>query len=346
MISKLLIGTWKGVASFVPTGGKWASEKESLTNWGVFDLAVAPQVPKRVFAGTRGDGVWMSEDLGESWRLPHRGRPAPKKVRCLAIDPRNPDKIYAGTEPIAIWVSEDAGTTWRELLSVWDVPGIGDIRYPGQVIEPHVRDIVIHPDDSNTIYASLQVGYMIKSTDGGATWRKMTKGVDADIHSIVLRKGDPDHIYVTTGGGDGRRGTAPGRALYESLDGGESWRPTAMEFDLDYSVPLAAHPTDPDILYASLASSTPRKWKNREGGARATLIRSLNGGANWETVETGFDEMHEDFPMAIAFDESAPDNVFVATRYGRVFSSTDGGSTWSDLGIHVAEVTEMLAVRA
>lgn len=344
MTSMLMIGTWNGVASFKPVGGEWKAAKHALKNWGVFDLAISPLAPSRVYAATRGDGVWVSEDLGETWRLPNRGKPGPKKVRCLAIDPTNPDKIYAGTEPIAIWVSENGGATWRELPTVWDLPGIGEITYPGNIIEPHVRDITIHPKQPNTIYASLQVGFMIKSTDAGATWRLMNKGVDADIHTIVLRKDDPDHIYVTTGGGDGRRGTAPGRSLYESLDGGESWKPTAMEFELDYSVPLMPHPKNPDILYSALAYSTPRKWKTQEGGARALLIRSRNGGVNWEPVETGFKEMKSDYPMAIAFDEAEPDNVFVATRYGKVFASTNSGKAWSDLGIQTAEVTEMLAV--
>ncbi len=115
----------------------------------------------------------------------------------------------------------------------------------------------------------------------------------------------------------------------------------AMEFELDYSVPLTPHPTNPDILYSSLASSTPRRWKGRDGGARAELIRSEDGGETWQAVETGFEEMHQDFPMAIAFDATEPDNVYVATRYGRVFSSNDSGQAWTDLGINVAEVTEM-----
>jgi photosystem II stability/assembly factor-like uncharacterized protein len=345
MTSRLLIGTWEGIVSFTPDGGAWKTNKHALKNFGVFDLAISPEKPNRVFAGTRGDGVWVSEDLGDTWRLPNRGKPGPKKVRCLALDPNNPDKIYAGTEPIALWVSEDAGANWRELPQIWDLPGIGDITYPGQIIEPHVRDITIHPKRPDTIYASLQVGSMIKSTDGGKTWRRMlNNGVDCDIHTVVLRDDDPDHIYVTTGGGDGRKGIAPGRSLYESLDGGESWRPMAMNIELDYSVPLTPHPKNPDILYSALASSTPRKWKNRDGGARAELIRSKNGGALWETVETGFKQMHQDYPMAIAFDPIQPDQVFVATRYGHVFGSKDGGRGWSDLGIQVAEVTEMLAI--
>ncbi len=347
MTARLFISTWKGIRSFKPGEERWVEDHEGLTNWGVFDFAVCADSGNRIYAGTRGDGVWVSDDLGETWYLPNRGKPGPGKVRGLAVDPKNPDKVYVGTEPIAMWVTEDGGENWRKLDSIWrDIPNLEKVTYPGKVIEPHIRDITIHPQDSDTIYASLQVGSMIKSTDGGESWRLLNKGVDADIHTIILREDDPDHIYVTTGGGDGRRGTAPGRALYESPDGGESWKPMAMELEGNYSVPLAAHPRNPDILYASLANSTPRKWKGREGGAQAELIRSQDGGATWHTVETGFEEMHQDFPMAIAFDRGEPDCLFVATRYGRVFSSRDGGNAWTDLGIQVPEVTEMKAVVA
>ena len=146
MTTELFICTWKGVISAKPGDGQWTVDKEALTSWGIFDLAISPNASKRMFAGTRGDGVWVSDDLGETWRLPNRGKPGPGKVRGLAIDPNDPDKIYAGTEPIALWVSEDAGENWRKLDSVWDdIPGLDQLTYPGKVIEPHVRDITIHP---------------------------------------------------------------------------------------------------------------------------------------------------------------------------------------------------------
>ena len=117
-----------------------------------------------------------------------------------------------------------------------------------------------------------------------------------------------------------------------------------MEFEQTYSVPLTPHPTNPQIMFSSLATGTPTKWKNREGGAQAELIRSENGGETWQAIDTGYEAMRSEFPMAIAVDAIDHDRIYVATRYGKVFCSPDGGKAWSDLGINIAEVTEMMAL--
>src|SRR5205807_3158533 len=110
--------------------------------------------------------------------------------------------------------------------------------YPGSAVEPHVRDITIDPTNPDTIYAALQVGFMLKSTDAGETWRLLNKGVDCDVHTIVLDARNPRRLMVATGGSDSRSERAPGKALYASEDGGETWAPRAMNFDHAYSVPL------------------------------------------------------------------------------------------------------------
>ena len=81
---------------------------------------MSPAAPHRVFAGTRGDGVWVSEDYGVSWRKPCFGRRGPGKVRSVALDPSNPNRVYAGTEPIDLFVSEDAAKSWTRLDSATD----------------------------------------------------------------------------------------------------------------------------------------------------------------------------------------------------------------------------------
>ena len=214
MATRLFVATQEGVVSLKGNGpGSWAVEGQWLKEWDVSKLAVSPSEPDRVYAGTRGDGVWLSEDAGGSWRKPNYGKPGPGKVRCVTIDPHDSNRVYAGTEPIAVWVSEDRGENWRSLDSVWDVPSVASVTYPVSTIEPHVRDITIDSGSPDIIYAALQVGYMIKSTDRGATWTLMSGEVDADIHVVVSRPDAPGRIYVATGGGDSRKGRVAGRAL-------------------------------------------------------------------------------------------------------------------------------------
>ena len=344
MPEDLLLATDAGVVTVRSEAGKWDVTSSSLAGWSVADVAVSPS--GRAFAGTRGDGVWTSDDAGETWQRPNRGRKGPGKVQCVTVDPHNPERVYAGGEPIAIWVSDDAGHNWHELTSLWDVPSVPEIGYPVYAVEPHVRDITIHPDDPLTIYAALQVGAMVKSTDGGASWILLDQDVDADVHTIVIRPDSPDHLYVATGGHDSRLGTAAGRALYHSKDGGVSWTPLAMEFQQEYGIPLATHKDAPDVLFSVVAAGTPSTWRNKEQGADALLIRSSDSGDSWQVLETGYPEIQRDFPGSIAISPADARHVFVATRKGHIYESKDSGDSWEDMGVQVPPVLTMAVTPA
>src|SRR5207247_1087474 len=99
---------------------------------------------------------------------------------------------YAGTEPIDVFVSEDLGASWLRIESVWDDPFVADVTYPVATVEPHVRDITLDPAHPDTIYAALQVGYMLKSTDGGETWKLLNRDLDCDVHTIVVDPSRPN----------------------------------------------------------------------------------------------------------------------------------------------------------
>lgn len=342
----LYVGTNDGVLTLRKSGsGSWEAAESALKGWAVGDVAVVPGEPGSVLAATRGDGVWLSRDFGKSWKKPSYGRRGPGKTRCLAVDPQNLGRVYAGGEPIDIYVSEDLGASWERLDSVWDVPTVGSIGYPVPAVEPHVRDITIDPTDPNTIYAALQVGYMIKSTDRGATWQLLDREVDADIHTVAVDPSDPRTLFVATGGHDSRGGKVKGRALYRSRDGGTSWSPTAMEFSQEYSVPLVMHPRNPSILFSSLANGTPGAW-NRPTGAEAVIIRTLDGGETWERLGGASSELSGFFAHAITVDESEPDHVYTALNNGELLASQDGGDSWTKLNVKASRVSDMKCVRA
>ena len=341
MGSIMYAGTTKGGYTLKSNDGSWTVQAKGLSQWEINDVAVVPGFPNKVLAGTRGDGGLVSEDFGETWRKPNRGKPGPGKVKCVTISPHDSSIWYAGTEPIAVWVTSDSGTNWDSLDGIWEIPTLANIDYPVPAVEPHVRDIIIHPSDANIIYATLQVGYMIKSTDGGMTWTMVNQNVDADIHVVVAHPDDPEHVYVSTGGHSHRLGEAPGRALYESRDGGDSWEPIAMEFEQEYSVPLAMHPRNPNVLYSAIAFDNPGGWRGREGGAKGGVIRTNDGGISWAFADTGFEEVTRDFVETITFDEILPDHVYLGTRKGDVFSSEDAGESWSKIDIDLPELTDI-----
>ncbi|MBM2812021.1 MAG: xghA [Chloroflexi bacterium] len=313
--------------------------------WAVQGIAVDPATPNRILAGTRGDGVWVSEDFGTSWTKPCYGKRGPGKVRCVTIDPHNPNRVYAGGEPIDVFVSEDMCKTWQRMDSPWEVPFVSTVTYPGTGVEPHVRDITVSPTDPDTIYIALQVGYMLKTTDGGETWKLLNENLDCDVHTIVIDPKNSDKVMVATGGGDSRKHLTSGRALYLSQDGGSSWNGTAMQIEQEYSVPLAMHPTNPDVLFSAVAHGNPNMWRG-EAGADSHMIRTRDGGATWQAVDRGRENMSRRYPEGIAFDEGHPDRMFTGYRTGEIFVSEDAGDSWSLSSASVTHIADMRAVPA
>ncbi len=84
----LYLGTDDGVLTLSLDHKQVTVKHQGLQGWSIEELAVAPSDSSRVLAGTRGDGVWLSQDGGASWRKPCYGKPGPGKVRCLTLDPK------------------------------------------------------------------------------------------------------------------------------------------------------------------------------------------------------------------------------------------------------------------
>ena len=347
MASILYVGTDEGVITLTSDDSRdWKIEHHGLKNWEVPEVAVSPVSPNRVFAGTRGDGVWLSEDFGATWKKPCYGKRGPGKVRCLTIDPFDRNTLYAGTEPIDIFVSRDGAKSWERLDSVWNVPWVPTVTYPVAAVEPHVRDITIDPKDPNVMYVALQVGYMLKTIDGGKNWDLLNKNLDCDVHTIVLAPEDSDKIFIATGGHDCRAGKAPGRALYSSSDGGKSWTPMAAEFKEEYSVPLAIHPRRSNVLYSAVANGQPGQWRRRDTGAEAFLIQSIDSGKSWHKLEGEVSNANRSFVESFAFDPEDSDRMYAGQQDGNLFGSEDSGASWFRLNVKLPELSDMKPAHA
>ena len=350
MAAVAYVGTNKGVIVLRSDDGvAWRKESQALQSWQVPMVAVSPLVPNKAFAGTRGDGVWVTEDFGASWKKPSYGRRGPGKVRSVAVAPNDANKVYAGTEPIDLFVSEDGAANWRCLDSVWDVPWVSTVDYPPgrptTAVEPHVRDIAVDPKDPNTIVIALQVGFMLKSTDGGKSWSVLNKGVDADVHSVAIDPANPKRMWVATGGDNVRAGLVQGAALYKSEDGGQNWGPMAMEFGKhEYSIPLVVNPARPSLVFSAVGTGAPSSWAKRPEGADCYIIRSNDSGESWQSVGGALAKSGKDFAPAIAVDPQDPNRVYVAFRNGALSASEDGGESWRSLDIEVPDPQDMKIV--
>lgn len=269
------------------------------------------------------------------------------KVRCVTIDPHEPHTLYAGVEPIDMFVSNDEAKSWTRLDSVWKVPWVESVRFAGRGVEPHIRNIVFDPKKPNTIYATLQVGFILNSTDGGVSWKLLDKGLDADVHTIVIDSLNSDFIVVSTGGGYFRnKGQTRVPALYISNDGGESWLPTATNFTQDFSIPLVRDPKNYNIHYSSIANGSHPRWR-RPTGAESLILRTEDGGKTWDRLDIGFTEMSMNFPQSLVIDEAQREVIFAGLDNGNLYSSVNSGSSWARLDVTVPNaVSDMQCVHS
>ncbi|PYM65198.1 MAG: hypothetical protein DME11_11110, partial [Candidatus Rokuibacteriota bacterium] len=111
-------------------------------------LAIDPQTPTTLYAGTSGDGVFKSTDGGTTWRAVNTGLDPRRCCFALAIDPQTPTTLYASTDG-GVFKSTDGGESWGGVNT--------------GLTNPFARALAIDPQTPATLYVST-VGGVFKST--------------------------------------------------------------------------------------------------------------------------------------------------------------------------------------
>ena len=146
-------------------GGDWQHVLGTVQAYTVF---VHPEDPETVFAGTN-DGVWRSTDRGATFRRTNFPEPRSKSGASWSTA-AIPRAIFAGASPIDVYRSDDGGTSWRKLAT----PVIAS--HCKGPFASRVMRFAQHPKKPDEIYAALEINGVMRSTDGGETWRIAAKG--------------------------------------------------------------------------------------------------------------------------------------------------------------------------
>jgi len=285
-------------------------------------VAVDPRWPERIVVGCRGAGVWESEDAGATWR--DAALPA-QDVFSVAVSAAD-GALYAGCEPSALWVRRD-GEVWRELAALRELPSAPTWSFPPRPWTSHVRWIAPSPHDAGLLLAGIELGGLMRSTDGGETWADHRPGAQRDVHQLAWHPTEPGRAYEAAGGG----------AAW-SRDGGDTWEPADEGRDRHYTWALAVDPADPDRWYVSAAPGPYEAHGNRP--ARAALYR-WTGAGSWEELDLALPRPLEAMPYGLAFSGG---RLVVALRDGRLLASDDAGDSWWPLGAEIPRVVAMAAV--
>ena len=311
-------------------GGVWKSVDGGNSFKAIFEkypssigaIAVAPSNPSLLWVGTGeanprndmmdGHGVYFSADAGNSWRF--MGLADVGQISRVVIDPYDPNTVlvaalghvWAPNPERGVYRTTDAGQTWKKVLFVDDQTGACELAMaPGnpKVLFAGMWQVRRYPWE---LVDGGPGSGIYRSTDGGATWGKLTKDLPAGPLgriAIAVAPTNTNHVYALI---ETKKGL-----LWDSKDMGEHWE------KLSDNMLFNVRP-----WYFSQVNVSPAD-ENRVYFASYNLIQSDDGGKTFRVISQRIHPDHH----ALWIDPMDPDRILQGND-GYALLSTDGGKSW------------------
>ncbi|HEX9828671.1 MAG TPA: T9SS type A sorting domain-containing protein [Bacteroidota bacterium] len=271
----------------------------------------------RLFAGTEGDGIFMSEDNGETWVETNVGI-TNFIVYTLAVNQQG--QVFAGTEGGGIFRLNTGGTSWiavnNGLLTPGGAPAV-------------VNSIAFN--DSGHVFAGLLFRGIYRSTDNGESWTEINTGLGDNIDIFALAVNENNELFASTLVG----------GVYCSTDNGDSWSARGLNNERIYTFLTLPN----GEIFAGRFRSTNNgvSWAQTSPvgitpGTFWSLLRTA-GGAVYASTSTGvyeftapstWTEVGAGLPDMAAFSiiQHTGGDYFVGTGGRGVYKLENGSSAW------------------
>ena len=258
--------------------------------------------PGAWWAGTSPEGLFRSEDAGDTWepvaglndhpkfaaewaRVEKVGTPDGPILHSIQIDPRNPRHLYVA------------------------MSGAG--------------------------------GGVLESTDGGADWRPLNGGVlvnfapepypeyGQDPHCVRLHPLEPDVLYQQNHCG-----------IYRLERPGERWERIGdnMPREIgDIGFPIVLHPRDPRTAWVFPMDGT-EVWPRTSPGGKPAVYATRDAGKSWQRHDRGLPREQAWLTVrrqAMTADAHDPVGIYFGTTSGEVWASADEGASWTSIARHL-----------
>ncbi|MEO7275766.1 MAG: hypothetical protein ABI211_27580, partial [Vicinamibacterales bacterium] len=219
--------------------------------------------------------------------------------------------------------------TWKAVFDNYGSYSLGAV-----VVDPRDSNVVWLGTGENANQRSVSFGDGVyKSTDAGATWKRMGLENSEHIQNIIVDPRNSNTVYVTAigplwnSGGD--------RGLYKTTDGGQTWK-AVLSVSPDTGVTdMVMDPKKPDVIYAAAYQRRRQVGQLVGGGPESALMKSTNGGQTWTKLTKGLPTV-ELGRIGLAINWKNPNTVYALVTaqrgQGGFFRSDDAGASWNRIG--------------
>lgn len=210
-----------------------------------------------------------------------------------------------------------------------------------------INCLAFHPTDSNTFFAGVAQGGLWKTSDNGVSWTPLTDNLPITrISDICIDPLNPDIMYISVCDyeyiGKGlfltghKRHTHYGLGIYKTTDGGISWNPTGLTFQL----------TDGEGSLIKEILLNPNNTNEILACGVNGMYKSFDGGNNWiKKLDSLFCDMVQD-PIN-------PSIIYAATAWiastsmgnAAIYKSVDFGETWVKLNTNMPSTGQIQRIK-
>jgi photosystem II stability/assembly factor-like uncharacterized protein len=288
-------------------------------------IAIDPQNSNRVYCGTWNNGLWKTDNSGQTWEKTLL-RISNANITTVSVSPIEKgeegfNKLFVGTEPSIIYSSSDGGQTWKIIDGFNKLDSSSTWSFPPRPWTNHVRWIEPDANEKDYLFVAIEAGALIKSFDGGKTWKDRVKNGPYDTHTLVSHKKAPQKLYSAAGDG-----------YFESQDHGITWKNFDIGLeDNTYLMSIAVNSNDPQNKVVSAAN---KAWKahDRRNPESFLYRRSIDIDEKWEIITKGIFESKGTIISILESNPNVKDEFYCLNNRG-IYSSKDSGISWEKLEI-------------
>ncbi len=254
---------------------------------------------------------------------------ATSRVRIIAYDPDSTNTIYIGTSNGGVWKSVNGGNTWVPKTDFEPSLSSGALAvYNDWSTSPPQRIVYYGTGEGGFGFVYSYYGRgLLKSTDGGDSWRQITTGLPPStyFYKIAINPASPNVLLAALGSNYANPVNTGG--LYRSEDYGESWTrivPSSIgEEGLNCSDVVFSPDGSKAYILGPFITGSPNWWENGTG-----YRISNDGGRTFVQIATNLPGTGY-----LAIDPQSPAIMYALTavdcNLSQLYRSADAGNTWA-----------------